>query len=89
MGLFRRVKYRASTVQLSKVDLDPKVQMSPSVGWSRLWMGGVLAYNVLKRLQEGLNKTGLNWHFGAETDLFNFWCNFCLPRPEGHVPYHW
>lgn len=87
MGPFRRVKYRARTVQLSRVDLDPKVQMSPSVGWSRLW--GVLAYNVLKRLQEGLNKTGLNWHFGAERDLSKFWCNYCLPRPEGHVPYHW
>ena len=39
---------------------------------------------MLKRFQEGLNKTGPNWHFGAETDLFNFRCNFLLSRPEGH-----
>ena len=97
MWPFRWVKYspifesnlapliRANTVQLPKTDLDPRAETCPGVGWNRLLMGLLwlkLCSNGSKRAWIRLRSAGLNWHFGAEADLFNFQCeraiNLCL-----------
>ena len=94
---FRWVKYspifesnlapliRANTVQLPTADLHPGAEMGPIVGWNRLLMGLLwlkLCANGSKRGWIRLRPAGLNWHFGAETDLLNFQCwraiNLCL-----------
>ena len=97
MRPFRWVKYspifecnlapliRANTVLLPKADLDPRAEMGPSVGGNRLFMGLLwlkLCSNGSKRGWIRLRPAVLNWHFAAETDLFNFQCeraiNLCL-----------
>ena len=64
-------------VQLTRVDLDPRAEMDPSVGWNSLLMGLFwikLCSNDSRRGWIRLWPVGLNWHFRAETDLFNFQC---------------
>ena len=84
MGPFRRVKYSpilesnlvplimANTVQLTRADLDPGAEMDPSVGWNSLFMG--LFWIKLCSNDSRRGWIRLNWHFRAETDLFNFQC---------------
>ena len=87
MGPFRWVKYspifdsnlapliRTDADQLHRTDLDPRVEMGPSVGWDRHLMGLFrlkLCSNGSRRGSIGLWPAGLNWHFGVETDLSSF-----------------
>ena len=49
--------------------------MGPTVGWNSLLIKlfwPKLCSNGSRKGWIGLWPTGLNWHFGAETDLFNF-----------------
>ena len=65
----------ANTVQLTRADLDPRAEMDPSVGWNSLLMGLFwikLCSNDSRRGWIRLWPAGLNLHFRAETDLFNF-----------------
>ena len=67
----------ANTVRLPRADLDPRAEMNPSLGWNRLLMGLFwlkLCSNGSKRGWTRVWPAGLNWHFGAETDLCKFQC---------------
>ena len=59
----------ANTVRLPRADLDPRAEMNPSLGWNRLLMGHGSWRGWIR-----LWPAGLNWHFGAETDLYKFQC---------------
>ena len=55
--------------------------MGPTVVWNSL----LIELSWPKLCSNGSRKgwirlwpAGLNWHFGAETDLFNFQCNLCF-----------
>ena len=51
--------------------------MGPTVGWSSLlieFFWPKLCSNGFRKGWIRLWPAGLNWHFGAETDLFNFQC---------------
>ena len=59
----------ANTVRLPRADLNPRAEMNPSLGWNRLLMGRGSRRGWIR-----LWPAGLNWHFGAETDLYKFQC---------------
>ena len=59
----------ANTVRLPRADLDPRAEMNPSLGWNRLLMGHGSWRGWIR-----LWPVGLNWHFGAKTDLYKFQC---------------
>ena len=62
-------------VQLPRDDLDPRAEMGPSVSWNSLLMGLFclkLCSNSFRRGGIRIWPAELNWHFGTETDLFNF-----------------
>ena len=64
---------RANTVRLPRADVDPRAEMNPSLaGMGQFWRK--LCSNGSRRGWIRLWPAGLNWHFGAETDLFNFQC---------------
>ena len=68
---------RVNIVRLPKVDLERRAEMNPSQGWNRLLMGQFwlkLCSNGSRRGWIRLWPAGLNWHFGAETDLYKFQC---------------
>ena len=56
-NLARLIKASTCIGQLPRADLDPQDEMSPSVDWSKHLIGVVLAWIVLKLLQERLNQT--------------------------------
>ena len=93
IGLFRWVKYSPifesnlaplNQGQCSPVSYGwfaPRAEMGPTVGcnsllielfWPRLF------WNGSRKAWIRLWPAGLNWHFGAETDLFNFQCSHWL-----------
>ena len=55
----------------------PRAEMGPTVGWNSLLIElfwPKLCSNGSRKGWIRLWPAGLNWHFGAETDLFNFQC---------------
>ena len=55
--------------------------MGPTVGWNSLLIElfwPKLCSNGSRKGWIRLWPEGLNWRFGAETDLFNFQCNLCF-----------
>jgi len=64
-------------VSVSKIQSDPRAEMDPSVDWRTLLIElfwPKLCSNGSRRGWIGHCSSGLNWHFGAETDLLNFQC---------------
>ena len=58
--------------------------MGPTVGWNSLLIElfwPKLCSNGSRKGWTRLWPAGLNWHFGAETDLFNFQCEW-LKKPR-------
>ena len=79
-------------VSLSKIQSNPRAEMSemgPSVGWRTLLIvvfWPKLCSNGSRRGWIGHWPAGLNWHFGAETDLFNFQCTQIVTHHRGISP---
>ena len=71
-GPYRGLEKPFDVTLLAQIALSPR----PALFWPRDW-------NRLRLRSNGSRKgwirhwpAGLNWHFGAETDLFNFQCIF-------------
>ena len=77
---------RVNTVQLPRPDLDPRAEMGPSIDsmdWHShlielFWLKLCIALGVAGQPESDFWPAGLNWHFAAETDLFNIQCIVCL-----------
>ena len=95
IGPFRWVKYSpffesnlAPLNQSQYVQLA-RAEMGPTVGWNSLlielfWLK--LCSNGSRKGWIRLCPAELNWHFGAETDLFNFQCRYWRSY---HLRFYW
>ena len=63
-----------NTVRLSRANLDPRIEIRPSVGWNRLFKGLFLVEIEFKWLHERLNQTLV-----CRAAKLKLWCNLFTP----------
>ena len=63
-----------NTVRLSRANLNPRIEIRPSAGWSRLFRGLFLVKIEFKWLHERLNQTLV-----CRTAKLKLWCNLFTP----------